>query len=309
MAHTINKSYIQNWWHRADITRRVIVINCVVYAVLLVSQFFYTRFAFTGWDIWDEFALFPDMYLFSRRPWGILTYMWVHKSIFHLLFNMLFLYWFGTLFLRYFSPRSFLALYLMCGIAGGAIYFGTYHALTWAGAHTAGINLLGSSAAVMGIIFGVAFYAKWERVELLFFGPVKIHYLAIALFILDIILLGGNNFGGHIAHLGGAALGLIFALKMSKEREDITVWLQRLIDRLVNWWNKINKTTNVSKGEGENLYSMHIDPNKDKSSKPSPSQKNQDRINKLLDKIKESGYGSLTDDEKRDLFDQSNKLK
>ena len=135
------------------------------------------------------------------RPWTPFTYMFTHYEVMHLIFNMLWLYWFGTLLLTVFSGTRLMAVYLTGGLAGAATYllFGLTASLT------APHSMVGASAAVLAVVAATAVALPRLRINLMLIGPVEIRWIALAIVALDAAAIGGTSIGAHIAHLAGAA--------------------------------------------------------------------------------------------------------
>ena len=140
--------------------------------------------------------------------------MFLHFDFIHILFNMLWLFWFGIIFLKYLTPKQLLTTYLLGGISGFALHLLFYNAIDATNA-----GLLGASAAVMAIFIAISFYVPNYTIYLLFIGPVKLKYIAIVIVFLDIIQMASFDNVGHLAHLGGALYGYIFILRYKKGRE------------------------------------------------------------------------------------------
>ena len=222
--------------------------------------------------------------------------MFVHEQLWHLLFNMLWLYWFGRIFLQYFTGRTLGSLYVLGGLGGAMLYVVAFNTVPYF--IVIGDSLMiGASAAVMAVVMGAAFYRPNVRLNLLFIGQVRIVYIAIAVFLIDLFSLGsGVNEGGHVAHIGGAMAGYIFALQYRKGR-DITGWVSSLIDGLVNLTKprkRVKMKVEYRKRETD------LDYNERRNSQ-------QAEIDAILDKLKKSGYSNLTPEEKKKLFDASKK--
>lgn len=281
---------------RKDILIRLIVINVCVFlllALLNIAKLF-------DIDITDTavryIAVPAQIDILLSRFWTVFTYMFVHENFLHILFNMLMLYWFGRIFLSYFSAKNLSSLYILGGLAGAALYilsFNTIPALI----RMNDAPMIGASASVMAIIFAVAFYKPNLEIGLLLLGRIKIIYVAIALFALDFIGLGSlSNPGGHIAHIGGAILGYIYA-KQYLRGKDITKWLNKIIDLIVNLFKpSLKKPMKVKYKKRETDYEYN-----------QRTKSESEEIDRILDKIKASGYTSLSSDEKKRLFDASKK--
>jgi membrane associated rhomboid family serine protease len=280
----------------------LIYINLAVFVVIQLVKVFFFFNAGDGSDFVSWIAIPSDMQMLLQRPWTVITYMFTHESFIHLLFNLLAFFWFGKLFLQYLSQRQLLGIYILGGIAGAIFYVAAFNLIPVFAPLTAVSLALGASASVMAVVFSVATLVPNQEVYLLFFGKVKFKYLAIAFVVIDLISIPMSNAGGHIAHLGGALLGFVFVLYY-KKGTDITVWVSRPLygikefftrkkDIRVTYRNK-NKTKN-------NRPESDMDYNARKKAE-------QDVIDKILDKIAQSGYSSLSAEEKEKLFKVSNK--
>jgi len=239
-----------------------------------------------------------------KKPWTLITYMFTHFEFLHILFNMLWLFWFGGLFLNYFNEKQMLAVYLLGGIFAAFIHLGVNYFL-----NNPNIGIVGASAAVMSIVFAVVAYRPDFVMYLLFFGPVKIKYIALTAFIIDLAgmlknVKGGNNASdgiAHIAHMGGALYGLWFGYSIKKGK-DITRSFNNFLNSLFSWFKSNKYERNRSK----------MKPSRDsKFSKPktdwdynSEKKQNEEELNRILEKIKEKGYNSLSAREKEFLFSQ-----
>jgi hypothetical protein len=223
--------------------------------------------------------------------------MFIHKGFWHLLFNMLWLYWFGSIFMQYFSGRTLGSLYILGGLSGAILYIITFNLIPY----YIGIGdswMIGSSAAVMAIVFGIAFYRPDIRINLFLFGNIKIIYIAIFVFLLDFLALSdASNPGGHIAHIGGAIAGYIFASRYKKGK-DITEWMSSLVDSIINLFKpkkkKAKMKVSYKKKESDTDYNYR-------------KHNEQEEIDAILDKLKQSGYSSLSAKEKETLFNASKK--
>lgn len=241
----------------------------------------------------DWFMVYAGWHNFITHPWGIITYMFLHQEFMHILFNLLWLFWFGQIFLEYFSNRQLLNVYLCGGIAGALLFILCYNVFPTFNATYA--CALGASAAVYAVVLAVAAYVPNYTVFVLFLGQIRIKWIAIFSVISDIALLKSGNAGGHIAHIGGALFGMWYIIYL-KRGTDITAWLGRIIDWLVTHFNFQRKpkmkVTYKRRGETDYEYNKR-------------RYDNQKEIDAILDKIAKSGYDGLTDDEKRKLFTNS----
>ena len=289
-------SNIKSRFKNGDILIKLIFINVAVFIIFGIFNVVCTLFKIQSFDL-DYYvgvpAHIPDA---IRHPWTFFTYMFVHANLFHIFFNMIIFYGFGKIFLTFFSSRNMGGLYVLGGLGGAILYIAAFNLIPYYLDMRNSI-MVGASASVMAIIFASAFYRPNTEVSLLLLGRIKIVYIAIFIFILDFLALGSaENPGGHIAHIGGAIVGFIFAKQYLKDR-DITAWINRIIDKIVNLFKPKPK--------------LRAKPNKNKRTRDYEynERKNQqiEEIDSILDKIKASGYSSLTKEEKKRLFDASNK--
>ncbi|MDR3308979.1 MAG: rhomboid family intramembrane serine protease [Tannerella sp.] len=252
--------------------------------------------------------------LLMYRPWTVFTYMFVHLDFLHVLFNLLWLYFFGKLFLQFFTGRQFGGLYVLGGLAGVALFLLAYNTFPPL-MKTADFSFLtGASASVMAIVFAVSFYRKDYMINLLLIGRIRLLYIAIGVLLIDILAITSENAGGHIAHIGGAMLGIIFATQYTKGK-DITNFINRWIDRLVNTFN--HKPRRFGKKPKFKVYrNDQTDVNSNAGARRRPEtdeeylrRKNAENkiIDDILDKLKRSGYESLSAEDKKRLFDASKK--
>ncbi len=283
-------------YKNGDVLVKFLFINITVFFILKVIAIFFLLFNLNRVDLISFLGVPSGLSQLLNRFWTPFTYMFVHEQLWHLLFNMLWLYWFGRIFLQYFTGRTLGSLYVLGGLGGAMLYVVAFNTVPYF--IVMGDSLMiGASAAVMAVVMGAAFYRPNVRLNLLFIGQVRIVYIAIAVFLIDLFSLGsGVNEGGHVAHIGGAMAGYIFALQYRKGR-DITGWVSSLIDGLVNLTKprkRVKMKVEYRKRETDLDYNERRD-------------SQQAEIDAILDKLKKSGYSNLTPEEKKKLFDASKK--
>lgn len=294
--------HLKSMFRKKDILIQIILINIAVFLILSLIGVFSTLFKVNAIELTHYLGVPSDMGILIKQPWSILTYMITHEDLWHILFNMLIFFWFGQIFLTQFSPKNLGSLYLLGGLAGAVIYIIAFNTVPYyidlAADSAKGYSIMiGASASVMAVIFAAAFYRPNTEVRLFMLFRVKIIYIALFLFIVDFISLKSEaNPGGHLAHIGGAIMGYIFARQYLKGK-DITRWLNRLIDSIANLTKpRPKKNMKVKYKTREKDYDYNQRRNNDSV-----------EIDRILDKIKASGYGSLSTDEKKRLFDASKK--
>lgn len=277
-----------------DILWQLIIVNVLVFLIIATTRVIAVLFDLTIPNFNYYIAVPSNLKLFVVHLWTVFTYMFVHYEVLHIVFNMLMLFWFGQIFRMYFTSKNMVGVYILGGLAGALLYILAFNTIPYF-IRGGDSFMIGASASVTAIIFAAAFYNKNMEVNLFLLGPVKIIYIALFIFIIDFIALGsGSNEGGHIAHIGGALFGYIYAIQFSKGR-DLTKWFNSLIDKLANLFKKKSKLR-ITHQRTESDYDYNRRKYEDATD-----------IDSILDKIKQSGYNSLSDKEKKRLFDESNK--
>lgn len=276
-------------YFQGNLLFRLIFINVGIFCIASVWLVLHRLFNADGYALLRFFELpsgFPRLII---QPWSLISYMFLHTDFLHLLFNMLWLYWFGNLFLRWFTEKQLGGIYFMGGIFGGILYILAYNIFPMFADAVSQAYLLGASASVLAIVVATAMRAPDEVVYLLFLGAVKLKYIALFVVALSFFNIISTNAGGNIAHIGGAAFGFIFAYYY-KQGKDLTKWINRLIDLIVNWI-KPRPKMKVRMGSRQ----MDMEYNKNKKERMA-------EIDAILDKMKRSGYDGLTAEEKKKLF-------
>lgn len=280
---------------QGDILTRLIFINAAVFVLINLLKVFLVLFQLDMTIyivIWNFLAVSADPMKVLVKPWTIITYIFVHSGFFHILWNMLILYWFGRVFREFLGDKKLLSTFLIGGIAGAIIFLIAYQVFPFLLTDIPPMGMVGASAGVLAVLVASATLVPDYTFHLLFFGPVRIKYIALVLVIIDLISLAGSNAGGHFAHIGGAIYGYVY-IRQLQRGNDLGQWLITLID-------KIKLAFTPTKSHSSN-FKVH----RNKKPGKSPENMNQKEIDRILDKIAESGYDSLTDDERDILFKAS----
>jgi len=273
---------------------RLIYINVAVFLIISVVSIiaFLLNNQTIPVKVIDLLSVPASLSALLVRPWTVITYMFTHKDIWHILFNMLWLYWFGRIFLEYLDQRKLVAVYLLGGICGAIVYVLSFNIFpVYQGIINESVAI-GASASVMAIVIAIAAYVPNYTINLLFIGRIRIIYVALVIFILTSAVDFSVNSGGKLAHIGGALFGYLFTLNIKKGR-DIGRGINRIIDFFATLF-KPRKKMKVTYKKPATEY----DYNKLKTER-------QARINQILDKISKGGYDSLTKEEKEILFKES----
>ena len=281
---------------------QLILLNVLVFAavVLLEAITFLGQASGAQALVMRQLELSANLGILLRHPWTVLTYAFTHQGFFHILFNMLNLYWFGQLLREYLGDRRLVSIYVLGALAGTAVFLLAYNLIpVLRPAADAGQMVLGASAAVTAVIVAAATLLPDYTFMLILIGPVKIKWIAAAVVLISLAGVNSNNTGGEIAHLGGALLGFVFIKQLQAGRD-----LGRPVQAVGNWFARLTSrrpTMRVSSStrRPEPVAASATSP----ARKPAaPGQPLQDEIDTILDKISRSGYESLSKDEKQKLF-------
>lgn len=298
----------KNAWRKPDNGLvQLIILNVTVFVglgILLVIS------SITGFDSLFEFAyrqftIPAPIGEFITRPWTLLTYSFAHsfRNLWHIIMNMLVLYWFGKVFVDFLGSQKLINLYVMGALAGGITYLLAYNLIPFYEERMHLFNgMVGASAAVYAITVATATYWPNYKFYLLLIGPVKIAYIAIFVIITALLGTVGSNAGGNLAHLGGALIGYIYAVQLRKGNE-LGKWVFKSMEFIKSFFVK-SPTIKVSHRK---TRSGKATSGKTSSASQAPKGYNQADIDKILDKISASGYDSLTKEEKEMLFNASKK--
>ena len=278
---------VKRFFRNGGVLKWLITINIGIFLIISLSGIFVKL---SGIDIFsiDSFLSLPSKITdFLCRPWTIATYMFTQYNFLHILFNMLCLYWFGQVLLLTLSDRHLLWLYIVGGVFGGVFYLLIYNLLpTFSGVAA---TLCGSSASVLAIMVAAALRSPDYEMNLLLIGAVKLKWIAVVAIVMSVIGIGGNNSGGEIAHIGGLFAGMLFGL-MLRRGKDITKIGAGFSSKKGNE----AKTRKINASRTATVMTNHRD--------------DMARLDELLDKIKQSGYKSLTRKERDELETLSKRL-
>jgi membrane associated rhomboid family serine protease len=275
---------------------KLIYINIAVFVALTVVAVI--GFLLNDPEISDKaldiFSVPASWQSLLTRPWTLVTYMFTHKDIWHILFNMLWLYSFGRIFLEYLDGRKLVAVYLLGGLSGALVYILSFNIFPVFTSVLPDSIAIGASASVMAVVIAIAAYVPDYTIQLFLFGRIKIKYLALGIFILTSIMDFSVNSGGKLAHIGGAFFGYFYTLNLRRGR-DMGKGFNKILDFFATIF-KPRKKLKVTHKKVATEYEY----NKIKV-------EHQKSINQILDKISKGGYDSLTKEEKETLFKESQK--
>ncbi|TRZ43587.1 rhomboid family protein [Robertkochia solimangrovi] len=268
-----------------NVAEKLIVINVAIFIVVSLVTFL---FQLSPDTIMKWLELPKAVQDFIVQPWSIISYAFLHGGFWHIFMNMLILYYAGRMFLNLFSSKTFLNVYFLGAICGGAVFLLSYNIFpVFSRIQT---SLIGASAAVMAVLVFICTYMPNQEVRVFFFN-IKLWYIGVFVVLSDLIQLPMGNSGGHLAHLGGELLGFIYAKRLM-EGTDIGTGFEKAVTGLGSLFDRKKKSP---------LKTVHK--KKDAHYSATPNKREyQKQIDEILDKISKSGYESLSKEEKDFLF-------
>ena len=284
---------IKQFFLKGSVLTRLIGINLAVFVLLSLFRlvFFFWNIQGAGEVMADWLGISSNPLLILARPYTAFTYMFLHFDFFHILFNMIVLYVGGRLFSDFIGAGRLTVTYLLGGLVGAAFFVVAYNIFPVFSQVRYDAVAFGASASVLAIFIAIAVYMPNYQLPLIVLGRVRLKYIALAFVLIDILSIERGNPGGHIAHLGGAFWGFLYAtmLKTGKDPAGfISKWFKAfgsLFSAKPRMKVKYTKARPVSDHEYNEQRAER-----------------QKEIDRILDKISESGYDSLTKREKELLF-------
>lgn len=283
---------IKSTFRSENMVSQLIIVNIAVFIILnLVKVFDFNGTIFALFQ--DNLALTSDMGKFIFRPWVLFTHMFTHVSFWHILWNMLLLFWFGRIVGDLLGDKKILPLYIVSGLFGALIY------IIWDQFIPGGSNgvsiAYGASGAVMAFIFTAATLSPDYSMRLLFLGDVRLKYIALGILFLDLITSVGSNTGGFIVHLAGAVFGVLYIYSL-RQGVDLTSWFRR---------PEKSNIPKRKKTDRNKFKVVHKQPDiKSKGSSEKQINKQQE-LDRILEKITAVGFDKLSDTEKNFLSNAS----
>ena len=270
-----NNNYLNN----------IIYINIMVF--IIINFYYVLIFLFkTETKLIFYLGLSANLDLLLQKPWSILTYMFVHEDLLHLIINLCWLYFGGKIFINYLNSRDLLSTYIMGGLSGAAIYMLSFNIFPVFEVVKMNSLAIGASASVLAVLFASATYTPNFPINIFFSKSIKLKHIAMLAIIIDILSIPEGNSGGHIAHIGGGLYGFLY-IYLKK----YNINSNYLIDNILFFLKRRNNQFIYSKKENDYEYNYR-------------KKNEQKRIDSILDKVSQSGYDSLSKEEKDTLFNQ-----
>lgn len=237
------------------------------------------------------------------HPWSPLTHMFLHENFWHVVNNIIGLYLFGVIVGDLIGDRRVLPVYLLGGLMGGVIFMASAQFMPYVGSYA-----LGASGAVMALAGAALILAPDYRVRLFLLGEVKVKYIVLVLLLFDLIGVANKfNSGGHIAHLGGFAMGCLFVYRL-RDGHDWAEPVNRVLDTIMGWFAGGRGARRSQKRKPQRAYSGSFTATRGgRAPQDDASSSFQEKLDAILDKIKEHGYENLSAEEKEFLYNASKK--
>lgn len=289
-----------------NVLNQIIVINVVVFLFMAVLSVLLTLSGQEALYVHlSHYLTLPaDLSALIYRPWSLITYFFFHQGLLHILFNMLWMYWFGKIIAEYLGQNKVMGFYVWGGIGGGLFYILIYNMLPFFQEAVPYSNLLGASAGVTAIVVAAATFQPNFTVNLILLGPVKLKYIAGFSVLVSFMQSTGSNAGGEIAHLGGALVGYVGMVQLQKGND----WSKPVVS-FVLWVKSLFKPQpkiKVSYKKEQNSRTKTKSSSRKSSAKTaSKKETSQAEIDAILDKISDKGYDALSKEEKQKLFNAS----
>ena len=282
---------LKSFFLQKNMLSRLMLINIVIWLICLFISVFTWLFNISDISFVTKlFAVPSNISALAEKPWSVFTYMFLQEQFGHLFFNMLMLYYGGKIFLQYFSEKQLMLTYIFGGLFGALFFILAFNAFPVFEDMKGHAFALGSSASVLSILIAAATYRPDYTLNLFLLGQVKMKWVAIVFVVIDFLSITKGNSGGHIAHLGGALWGFLYAFMLKSDFDIYKIFKKKAKIRV--------KTVN-----SENY---HRRPKTDEQYNAERAQEQED-VDRILEKIAKNGYSSLSDKEKEFLFRHSKK--
>ena len=281
---------------------KLIIVNVTIFVLINLVKMFMGGNGEPFRALLYKFCISGVAFDNLKEPWRMFTSIFLHEDFGHILWNMLVFYWFGRIVGDLMGYRRILPGYLLGGLTGGLVFI-----ISNSLGFMTGGYLLGASAGIMAILMVAGMKAPDYRLHLLFIGEVKLKYIALAVFFLDLVSISNyDNTGGHLAHIGGFMFGGLYVYLLNKGI-DLGEPVHQVLDSLTTFFRGL--FSGESRRKRPEKVFTNTAANKKKNTPPKPKEADiahQEKLDTILDKIKQSGYNSLTQEEKEFLFKASN---
>lgn len=292
---------------QGNMVTRIVIVNIGVWVVMILAKLFLNGFGLYE-PLLHSLSISTEWKHMLFNPWSLVTYMFLHEGLWHLIFNLLVIYWFGRILGDFIGDKRILPLYFMGGLMGAIFFFLSMNLIKAPGQV---IYCLGASAAAMAFVFGSATLSPNYEMRLILLGSVKIKYIAFALLLIDLAsIANSSNTGGHISHLGGAVMGSLYIFSL-RRGDDLAVpfnqlfdWVKSLFEKPAPQPKRQAKVRTLTPPKSRR--SVFRDRGVSKGS-PYDGMSDQEKLDAILDKINIHGIDQLSDEERNFLKEASKK--
>lgn len=286
----------KSFWDTSSALVRILLINVAIFLVIRIVNAFsglfqVSLFSFESVSSW--LAIPSALGKLLLKPWTIITYMFYHWDFMHILINMLWLNFMGSIIMEFLGGKKLVNIYLLGGIAGGILYVIAFNTFPLFKNSVDSSFALGASAGVLAIVMAAATLLPDKKVNLLLIGSISLKWIAAIAILTDLISVSGSNAGGHISHLGGALMGFLYIRQLQKGR-NLGAWIEAIFRPFSGKSSRMRVAHR--RGMSDEDYNVM-------------RRSKQEQMDEILDKINKSGYGSLTQAEKDFLFQMSKENK
>jgi len=289
---------IKAQFKQGSVLTRLIYINLGVF-VLVVAWLILSKLGNLDKTWIHDFLAFPAS--FDRAiltPWTFVTYMFTQINFFHLIFNLIALFWFGKMFMNWLDENRLLAVYVLGGLSGAAMYLLSYSFFPGLAVQSQTAQVVGASASIYAIMLALLAIAPRFKIMIPLIASFELRQLVLVFLMIDVFSIAfSQNIGGHLAHFGGAIFGYTFGL-LYKQGFDMTAWFTAIIRGVMRSLKSKQQTKVHFTQTNKTRHESDMDYNARKTAE-------QKEVNRILDKIGTSGYDSLTKREKEILFKSS----
>ena len=271
----------------------LLIVNVGIWIMVAFANLFLWLYKSPGPNLLVRWLSVPaDWTELIRKPWTIITYMFLHERFWHLFFNVWMLWFGGMIFTRFLSQKQLALTYGLGGLVGAMFFILAYNIFPVFEAAKYTAVAMGASSSVLAILVAAATYKPDYGLNLMLFGQLKFKWLAIAFVVIDLLSISAENPGGHIAHLGGAVFGFVYGLILRKS---------------FGQPSEPKRKKRKPKMEYTPYEEIHDEPQVPRSDEEYNYQKAERErdVDAILDKIAKDGYASLTAEEKEFLFKNS----
>ena len=271
----------------------LLLVNVGIWIMVAFANLFLWLYKSPSTNLLVKWLAVPaDWTELIRKPWTVITYMFLHERFWHLFFNVWMLWFGGMIFTRFLSQKQLALTYGLGGLVGALFFILAYNLFPVFETAKYTAVAMGASASVLAILVAAATYKPDYGLNLLLFGQLKFKWLAIAFVVIDLLSISAENPGGHIAHLGGALFGFVYGFVMRKSLEKPAESKRK------------NRKPKMEYTPYEEIHDEPQVPRSDEEYNYQKAERERD-VDAILDKIAKEGYASLTAEEKEFLFKNS----